>query len=400
MLLVFGGQDELFKGIDFNMPLLSLYASSNDVYKVYVGLGEVLLIGYVLYKLYEDKKLSSMIKAHWKQILSFAAIVFIAGSLLVMTPSIKRVIVTKPNAWSFYFTVLETVIVTSFIAVLPIAYVIKYLVRTFDKKKLAVCIVVVLLLQFDNIQAVYTSHRSGEYVVDYYELKLKDTDFWNKIAANDDIRELVFMYDASDDDLVRWAVDNDKKIVNGAFSQESHSELFGERLEEPDDSAVFVFKADDKSFDYMSYNELNYYRADGYVVGYVNELVGAENESVAANELCTRIFAKDSINMMNTINIFGLNYLIHDGYSFGPYCHVDEYEYLIEIKGYNLQDNVEVLVYSEKEDYEYTLVESTNDKITLRIDVDEPADSLEIYVKNNSWGLIRIDNYLLMPLDE
>lgn len=413
LLLVFGGQGELFKGIDFSTPLLSLYVTSDDVYKVYVGLGEALLVGYVLYKLYEDKKLLSVIKVYWKHIVSFAVVVIVAGSCLVLNPSINRVIVAKPNAWSFYFTVLETVVVSAFMAVLPIAYVIKYLVKTFDKKKLAMCIAVVLLLQFDNIQAVYASHHSGEYVVDYYELKLKDINFWDSIVANDDIKELVFMYDATDDDLVRWAVDNDKKIVDGAFrdsksesatgEQEiNYADLYGEQLEEPDDKTAFVFKSSDKSFDYMNYSNLHYYRADGYVIGYMDELTGAENEAVAANELCTRVFELAALGIDNNINILGHDYIAHGGFTYGPYCKVDNYTYLLEIKGYNLLDTVSVDTYSEqgKIQYEHTVVEASDDRIVLYVSVDEPSNSFEVVVRNNSWGLVRIDSYLLMPLNE
>ena len=286
-------------------------------------------------------------------------------------------------------------------AVLPIAYVIKYLMKSFDNKKLAMCIAVVLLLQFDNIQAVYASHHSGEYVVDYYELKLSDSNFWKVIADNADIKELAFMYDATDDDLVRWAIDNDKEIVDGAFSEESHIDLYGEKIEEPDDSLMFVFKADDKSFDYMNYDELCYYRADGYVVGYSNELTGVENEAVTANELCTRVFGRDSIFMENTIDILGLNYLFHDGYSFGPYCEVGNYTYLLEINGYNLSNDVDIDVYSNQggTHYDYEIVEATNDRITLYIYIYEPTDSLEVFVKNNSWCLLRIDSYLLIPIE-
>ena len=402
LLIFWGGTDELSNGITFKMPLLSYYAKSDDAYRVYIGLGELLLLLYLGYTLFEGKKIVNILKNRWRYIVSILAIIVLVGTIMVLKPSISRNIVRTPDSLSFYNTLLETIVAAAFVIVIPIAYAIVYVLKLYDKKKIALIFAIVLLLQFDNINAVYTSAHNNEYAVNVYNIVLEDTEFWKSIADDGELHELVFMYNASNDDLVRWALDNGMVISNGAYSSDNHFELYSELLDEPDRDTIFIFDAENKDVDYMSYDELHFYMADGYVIGCKNELENAESESITASQLCTRVFESDEIYVENGHSLFGKEYISRGGYTYGPYCSVNDYTYMVAIKGYNLTDNIDVQVYSKqgKHNYEYEVVEKTNKMLVLNVHVDEPADSFEIMIRNNSFKFVVVDNITLTPIEK
>ena len=88
--------------------------------------------------------------------------------------------------------------------------------------------------------------------------------------------------------------------------------------------------------------------------------------------------------------------LDYDGSSFGPYWHLQKGSYEIKINGENL-DGADIVLYSAKGAVQYPFEAfRSNSEISLRFLLNSDVDNFEIYIKNKSKKVLKMQSLLLM----
>ena len=105
---------------------------------------------------------------------------------------------------------------------------------------------------------------------------------------------------------------------------------------------------------------------------------------------CRTVSFDWNICVSNGFDKDGVRHLNHGGSSYGPYWHLKEGSYEIEIKGESLE-GAEITLYSERGavNYPFDAVRS-GESILLRFVLHSDVDNFEIYIKNNERKTLKI----------
>ena len=230
------------------------------------------------------------LKENWKKIL---ALIFIL--LVSMVVAVSPVVTlddklikafTFPKAitdiWSIFRATGRLIWVANYVIMLISVIII---IKTFDKK--TVCIICVLLtaFQFYDIHEIIFQKRARFNTVSEYSSLLITEVFWDTIAADDDIKHVVYyttvdinmMYSITD-----WAIDNGKTLNTFYFArsiEESVNEARAQSLNELSGDTIFIFNNSEKI--YCLEYPLHYYSVDGLIVGLTDELSGFEEMDIS-----------------------------------------------------------------------------------------------------------------------
>lgn len=103
-----------------------------------------------------------------------------------------------------------------------------------------------------------------------------------------------------------------------------------------------------------------------------------------------------NICISNGFDRDGVRNLDYDGSSFGPYWHLQKGSYEIKINGENL-DGADIVLYSAKGSVQYPFEAfRSNSEISLRFLLNSDVDNFEIYIKNKSKKVLKMQSLLLM----
>ena len=124
--------------------------------------------------------------------------------------------------------------------------------------------------------------------VSEYRSLLATEDFWDAVAADEDIEHVVYftntdifmMYSLTD-----WAMDNGKTLNTFYFARsigDSVIEARAQSFNELSGDTVFIFNDSERIF--CTEYPLHYYSVDGLIVGFTDELSGFEE--MDSSEFC------------------------------------------------------------------------------------------------------------------
>lgn len=155
--------------------------------------------------------------------------------------------------------------------------------RLYRKKASVIAALLTICLAFQayDLRVYFTGIRLRYSTKTTYVSPLS-SEVWDAVAEDGAIRHLVVTYWPETDDyytLGQWALSNHLSMNSFAMVHASRDKLLGnldEHLKHPSADEIFLFNADDLSLLSSSDYALNYYYADGYILGYAGELAGME----------------------------------------------------------------------------------------------------------------------------
>lgn len=262
----------------------SKYLKTLDLYNfnqyegfAYMGVGCLLICVCSIPVLMNADSMKSLLGRQWKMIVSVltvlaVAIVFAASpvvtnnSELVFNYNLPGVIL---QLWSifratgrFAWIIIYTLVVCSCIVIIRFAKI----------RMSLVLLAAAVILQYKDLAIVrYLKNTtfSGEVV---HESQLHNADFWNTIANDEQIDEIIFtssflnMDHGKAYDISRLAFNNGKTINCFYFARYmDNSKELEKSLRELDESDIFIFRLEDNAMclDY----DMNYYFFDGLIIG-------------------------------------------------------------------------------------------------------------------------------------
>ena len=278
-------------------------------------------------------------------------------------------------------------------------------IKIFDKKSAMILLLGCIILQIYDIHYVIRDKNNNFNLIEHYETRLKSHDFWDIIADNDTINNLVYVPSSvSYDDMYTftdWALDNHMTVNRFYLARQIKNEIsdsiLQDRLSNLRDSDVFIFSEKSK-MQCLKY-DLNYYSADGFIVGYTGTLNDKYLMHIGDEVLLTEIFGNNQY-LNGGEDIDGVRYLYTEGISYGPYWNILKGEYGAEIEGENLRD-AEVVIYSSKGArlHDFEIVNRNNNKINILLKLSEEIEDLEIVVSNHSSSVVKL-NQISIRLEE
>ena len=365
----------------------------------YLGFGFIFLLIVGIPLCISFKKTKELLRKHWK-LLAVLAGVFVIAFVFALSQKVtfgSHVLyeINLPKAiyklWAIFRASGRAVWICVYIIEICIFI---SLIKFSDKRFVLSVLIIALFFQgYDLHDALAVKHqRFANKVV--HNSALKDTEFWEKIGQNENIKhvvyfstvDLVYMYSMTD-----WALDYNMTVNRFPFAREVEDTIKDYRqsvLENPQDDIVYIFKSNEGI--YCKNYDLNYYFADGLIVGLkqplegVNKIVFTESDAEPSLEW---IFADNQcISENGGQDTEAGRELYPGGFSFGPYWSVEKGNYQIKVTGDYIPYELEVSVYTAggQNKCKYVLSERTQQEITVILELDEDVSDLEIKLNNLS----------------
>ena len=130
--------------------------------------------------------------------------------------------------------------------------------------------------------------------------------------------------------------------------------------------------------------DLYYYQAGKYIVGYGEEIDGLTQ--MKPEEFSVTYMFGDGSWITNGVDVEGERILYPEGLSYGPYWDIPAGDYYLTIRGDKIAENARIVIYSEsgKYYYDFSVVESTDDKMVLLLNLESDVKKLEFSIMNIS----------------
>lgn len=253
-----------------------------------------------------------------------------------------------------------------------------------------------MILQIYDIHDILRDKNVNFNLIQHHETKLKSHDFWDFIANDNTIKNVVFTpASVNYDDMytfTEWALNNHKTVNQFYLARQIKEEIFNIHLQYQlstlQDCDIFIFSENNK-MQCLKYN-LNYYLVDGFIVGYNGILNDRYLMHIRDNFLLTEIFGNNQY-LHGGEDIEGIRYLYTEGISYGPYWNVLQGEYIVEIDGENLMD-AEVVIYSARgaRFHNFEIINSDNNKFSILLKLEEEIEDLEIVLSNHTANVVKL----------
>lgn len=394
-LLLYADMEILLKreNVSYIIPEISLYYTHDDLYKSYIGMGDIGFVAYVIYAFFSKEKLREWFLTNWKKNVAII-VLMITIAILVVFPFEVMVTKNDNSLNTAYWSILVSVITPVFISYIGMVVAIVYIVKNKIFKNILLVGAIIISLQFDNIAAVVEDSfwNNGENIVSFEE------EIWADIASNEQIEKVAMLNRVQDAQTIwRWAVENNKEI--NSYIRNVSEEKYEDLLEKPENDTVLIFDREDQSISYWKYKRLNYYLVDDYIIAYSNEFKGIEQASLL--EILSRKFDMNNEFYFDGEVVGSVKILFPGGESYGPYCELPEGLYEVKIKGDYLKNNVSINIYSDStnKSYEYTIEKRKYNKIVLQVRFEEDIDSLQFIIDNNSDKDVQLNYIKIIPLE-
>lgn len=240
-----------------------------------------------------NSKSLKYLKENWKKILALVFILLVS-MVIAVSPVITlddKVIreFTFPGVitsiWSVFRCTGRLIWAAHYVIMLvPLIVIIK----TFNKKTACIICIFLTAFQFFDIHEIIRQRRVRFNTVSEYRSLLATEDFWDAVAADEDIEHVVYftntdifmMYSLTD-----WAMDNGKTLNTFYFARsigDSIIEARAQSFNELSGDTVFIFNDSERIF--CTEYPLHYYSVDGLIVGFTDELSGFEE--MDSSEFC------------------------------------------------------------------------------------------------------------------
>ena len=240
-----------------------------------------------------NSKSLKYLKENWKKILALVFILLVS-MVIAVSPVITlddKVIreFTFPGVitsiWSVFRCTGRLIWAAHYVIMLVSLIVI---IKTFNKKTACIICIFLTAFQFFDIHEIIRQRRVRFNTVSEYRSLLATEEFWDAVAADEDIEHVVYfstadifmMYSLTD-----WAMDNGKTLNTFYFArsiEESVIEARAQSFNELSGDTVFIFKDSERIF--CTEYPLHYYSVDGLIVGFTDEL--SVFEEMDSSEFC------------------------------------------------------------------------------------------------------------------
>ena len=240
-----------------------------------------------------NSKSLKYLKENWKKILALVFILLVS-MVIAVSPVITlddKVIreFTFPGVitsiWSVFRCTGRLIWAAHYVIMLVSLIVI---IKTFNIKTACIICIFLTAFQFFDIHEIIRQRRVRFNTVSEYRSLLATEEFWDAVAADEDIEHVVYfstadifmMYSLTD-----WAMDNGKTLNTFYFArsiEESVIEARAQSFNELSGDTVFIFKDSERIF--CTEYPLHYYSVDGLIVGFTDELSGFEE--MDSSEFC------------------------------------------------------------------------------------------------------------------
>lgn len=379
---------------------LSLYGKGQYEGFGYLGGGILFL---VVIACVSDGKLWLCLKKYWKEIIVLASIsgvsmmialspIITGGECAILQMQLPQWII---NIWSVFRASGRVIWVVVYIIIFSSLIII---IKTMSKNKTVVVLAVALIIQIYDISDVLKMKYEHFSQIQEQELLLKETNFWNYIAKDTQIRHIVYLSDverAMMYSITDWAMQNEKTVNDFYFARSIDDKVSNSKadaLGELSEDTLFIFK-EDKFENILDY-DLYYYKIDGLIIGYSKKIIGYE-------EMLDRLIWNFGDNIALSKNggqdTQNGRELYSGGLSYGPYWRVPKGNYFITIEGEGLQEGVGVTIYSKRGamNHNFEIISKNESEIRISIFLDKDVEDLEICIKNNLADTVLIKNMQL-----
>lgn len=333
----------------------------------------------------------NVIKRSWEKIAALTTVAILA-MIVALSPviTINDICLKElelPNKiiqlWSIFRSSGRIIWVTIYIIILcSLGIICKFCVKRMATVILFAC----LLLQiYDIHEELGRRHEKFAQRVTY-DSRLKDTEFWDSIAENPEIKHIVFtnlsLDRASMFSFTNWVTDCNKTVNTFFFPRTIDS--IRQNLDDAYDNLsrenLYIF-FDSNKLDCVEH-ALHYYFIDNYIVGYVNPIEGYEEFDVHDLTL-TWTFGNNKY-LDGGLDNENERTLYPNGLSYGPYWQVPAGKWRITISGEGLE-KTDVFVYSQYGQlYHEFEIEKSNNQISVLLFLPDASSNLETVVRNTS----------------
>lgn len=252
-----------------------------------------------VFLLFGSGKIKQFVYREWQKIVSLllvaAAICFVASGPTASFSDIKLYELTLSESiakiWGIFRASGRIVMVVSYMVVITsIITVRKSSSRRFSSVVLACC----LALQIIDVSAYCQAIHQRFAVKADYRSPLENEVLLNAIGENEQIEHIVLTYWLGEDGLYEigeYALDNNKTLNMFALVHPDVGELISgakQLLQSPSEDQVFFF--DSTGLEWIHYNNLNFYEAGDYLIGYSGRFEGftpldMRNEILALHDI-------------------------------------------------------------------------------------------------------------------
>lgn len=250
----------------------------------YLGAGCILILVFTGITLLAGDSSKKLIKDNKYNIIAIT-IVFVVAFFLALSPVVTfgehvlieyRLPTSIFNLWSIFRATGRLIWISVYILLFS------GLIITFkicNKKTFTILISFSLLLQMYDLHNHFRETYSYFSQTYTYNSELRDTEFWEMIGNDDDIKRIILTNPNSFStngisnneiySLADWALDSNKTLNTFYFARTSEDEVknrIEETLLNPTLEYIFIFNDANrnKCFDY----DLNYYKIDNFIIGY------------------------------------------------------------------------------------------------------------------------------------
>lgn len=385
---------------------LPLYVDKQYVGFAWLGAGVLFMLVLSAVFLLNSNKSTEYLENRRPQIISLA-VVSVLAFLFALSPVVtlgsKELFTLKlpgfvTDLWSIFRATGRIIWVVVYVIMLCCVII---PAKELKRQALIIVISAALLLQIYDMHIVLKNKYENFSQIKTYESPLSITDFWDKLADNNQVKHIVYF--SSIDNTLRypitdWALDNDITLNNFYFARSVSafvSEGRAQALAALSDDTVFIFNPDDILY-CKNYN-LNYYRIDGLIIGYVNEIEGFQALSESEFFLSWNFGENEYLSESDGEDTEKGRILYPGGQSCGPYWTVTGGTYIITITGEGLSD-VSIVLQSQSGDlyHDFEITESSDSEISLSLSLTSKATDFEVCITNNSQDNILLNEIIIV----
>lgn len=377
---------------------LPLYQGGGGQYEgfAYLGAGIILLLVFACISFAGSTNIKRILSVHGRTLVALLSIVaisvIVAQSPLVTFGNNVIVDIKLPDIltkiWSIFRSSGRIAWIVVYVVMITSCIVIYKLI---NKRVLLILVLAGFILQIYDIHSILRSKNDMFNKIVTYETKLQDKQFWENIA-NRDFHHIIYTFPIEQTVLYSvtdWALNN-QMTVNTFYLAHAPFDTVSAMcaLTGQSDQTIFIFK-EDESLCCREY-DMNYYRADGLIVGCMKEISGIA--SMKNSEFHNTWQFGDDIHIKDGMDTDKGRVLYPGGLSYGPYWSVPAGSYMLTIVGENLSDTSDVMIQSQSGQiyHDFEIMSRSDTDIQIQFILSDAADDLEILVWNNAAEDIRL----------
>ncbi len=282
--------NSLFNPMDWTnlLPSLSIYHDAQGQYEGfnYLGCGLIILLVFAIISLVVSSKVHQRIKKHISEaiavlVLLIVTLIAAAGPVVTFGDHLLFTIPTPGIIFKVWSTFRATGRMGWVILYVVMLFTMVFAYYLFNERVMIALLAVLFVVQGydlkDQIQLRHSIYANEQVA----SVSLTNTEFWDAVGSIEDAEHLVFansfggLGPIRNYEVCNFAFSHNLSISSYYFARDNAELTRPEELkalENPDETQIFLF--DERNVEELGNYNLHYYEADGYIVGYINEIPG------------------------------------------------------------------------------------------------------------------------------